>query len=519
MRWLDAGLSRKAAVRLMMRTPAAAAGQARAAYLGLFGRLPTAVEQAYFTGWNARGATTRQLYAGIMGEAQFYRIRGGGTPSGFVTAVYQGLLERIRRPRSRRGGSASSDAGRVGPRSPGRSSARPDAGAADRGRPGELPVVGRPIAAGRGRGAPGRRERRRPRGAGLRLAGIPGERGPVRRDADPAGPRGRHVQCGLWCAGAPVDPFLDFDTRWTRLDAQDGPTIDGTNLISAGSDGSVWVTQGNNERDQLFVYSPGTATTQPSWTALPTLPHMISSLLAVSEDSPAVDGRLSTDENARFSIDGQGNIGNLEQALLRGAGFFSEIAAAADGTILEFFASGALFLYPLGQLRFPMVSPLPTFAIIDTMSIGSESNIWATGTHCALGARGAAIRLGQLGGPTLVPGVSPTHVAAAADGSVWAWDDATILMRSPLTGVWRDWIDDPDPAGRAGGGSASSSFRFVSVLADNTLGRLSFGVIDQQPVPILPSDPDELAAYQAISQYLDAVSPEGIRGDTTARRN
>jgi hypothetical protein len=49
---------------------------------------------AFWTGFLQQGNTVEQMDAGIVGSAEYFQNRGGGTNNGFLTALYQDALGR-----------------------------------------------------------------------------------------------------------------------------------------------------------------------------------------------------------------------------------------------------------------------------------------------------------------------------------------------------------------------------------------------------------------------------------------
>ena len=91
---LGSGTGRDAIGYAVLNSPELHGNVIDADYRLLLGRAPDAGGRAYWAGALDRGAHNEAVEAGFAATDEYYRVRGGGTPQGFVAALYRDFLGR-----------------------------------------------------------------------------------------------------------------------------------------------------------------------------------------------------------------------------------------------------------------------------------------------------------------------------------------------------------------------------------------------------------------------------------------
>jgi hypothetical protein len=537
---LGAGASRSRVAAELLRSPEVATGMIRSHYLSFLDREPTAAETRRMLGLVRAGGDARTVFLAIATGREYARIHGG-TAAGFVRALYE---DAVRRPatevevrswlRRLRAGATTAEVARgivFSPESLARKARGLLRGTADAGSPTAERRAARILA------APGGLDRLRAEYLGaadvFARVTLVDRTSPPATDA-PAAPRP---------PGLRIAPVLNLGTNWAPIDTSGGPALDGTNLVAAGADGSVWVTGPNGQRDQLYVlpaagYTGGDPADRPGWRALPKLPFQILWPSAVTEDLI-----YAVANGALYRIDGAGNATAVATPP-EVAGRLTQVAAALDGTLMAM-APDAVVLQLPGEAGLTIVPPPPPVfrehvvpLVPFAIAAGSKDSIYSVYKYFEMPfhfeySGGQWTRIQQ------DLGVDPRWYSATSDGALWAWGFHHAAVRSPITGQWqvvdttivRDAggvvtttpVDAPEAIGV---GAAISQDRLVVSLSPNAAGAntvqvLSLGIADRAAVPTLPTDPLDLSFYNAISTYLGTTGPGGIRGvyDTTSSAN
>ena len=481
------------------------------------------------------GGDGRNILLAVDSGEEYARTRGGGTKAGFVDATYRDVLQR-----SPRDDEASFWVGRL------------DAGASRRGvirsildsDEAVIPRVRSMTAGTPEAGTPEGQARaarlyRTTGGANRLVAATIGARSVFDRatqvDTTVAPPSDSGPSAHP--PGVPMAPGLNLATSWTELSTTDGPTLDGSNLVTAASDGSIWVTGPNGQRDQLYVLTPATfsgpkSTNLPSWRTLAKLPEAIQSFSAASNNmlfAVGTDGSL-------IQVDGAGNTSPVASPTP-----LSGISAASDGTLMALTATTVIVRAP-GQSAWTTLPPFSSSGIVSPRSVstGSSDHLFAVFrgsdgvNHVARYLSGAWVELTNIGlDSSRISGLSAT-----SDGALWVCSPQDAAVRSPITGNFQvvnstivqdfNGVTSTLPVtapGAIGIGAAVSENRLAVGLGPNnqqayTLQALNLGIADQQSVPMLPTNPTDLAFYDDITAFLN-IAPGGIRSvyDTTGEGN
>jgi hypothetical protein len=530
---LDAGAPRSRVAAELMRSPESATHMVESQYRAFLGRAPGPAEVRRMLGLVRGGGDARTVFLAIATGREYGRERAGGTAAGFVRAVYQDAL---RRPageaevrswlRRLAAGASPAEVARAivfSPESLGVGARVVLYGTADAGSP---PAGRRAVQVLR---RPGGLDRLRAAYLGdpdlfARVTLVDRTRPPaVDAVSDPMPPDIR------------ISPILNLGTNWAAIDTGSGPVLDGTNLVAAGADGSIWVTGPAGQRDRLFVlpassYTGGGATPN-AWRALPTLPFQVLMPSAVSEDLiyAVANGSI-------YRIDGAGNATAVATPPEL-AGGFTRVSAALDGTLMAISGDAMILQFP-GQVGWTVL-PQPPLVLPDqpspfvpyAVAAGSAASVYGIFSVDAGNELyffysfddGAWTRLES-------PVRDPLSYSATSDGALWAWDSDHVSVRSPVTGEWQlvnstivsdgNGVVTSTPVvapGAMGVGAAISQDRLVVALGPdaagaNTVQVLTLGVADRLAAPILPVDPQEAAFYNDISTYLGTTGPGGIRG-------
>jgi hypothetical protein len=91
---LDDGASRMAVVQQIEATSEYETDEITALYENLLGREPDQAGLNNFVNAMSQGLTIEGVAEAIMSSNEYYQVRGGGTDTGFVTALYQDVLQR-----------------------------------------------------------------------------------------------------------------------------------------------------------------------------------------------------------------------------------------------------------------------------------------------------------------------------------------------------------------------------------------------------------------------------------------
>jgi len=88
------GVTRTQVAAQLLRSGQAPNARVQNFYSQFLHRPGSPSEVAYFAGMLQQGASIEQVEAGILGSAEYFAQRGGGTNSGFLAALYQDVLGR-----------------------------------------------------------------------------------------------------------------------------------------------------------------------------------------------------------------------------------------------------------------------------------------------------------------------------------------------------------------------------------------------------------------------------------------
>jgi Domain of unknown function (DUF4214) len=531
LRKLDAGVPRARVAADLLKAPEFAASAISSAYQSFLHRAPTAAEARKMATVLQAGGDSRNVFVALASGQEYATVRGGGTTTGFVLALYQDVLRRSAQNGEEQYWVGRLNAGEsrtavirsivLSPESISQNAKGITLGTPDAGSASALARVARIIR------TPGGLNRLR-----ISLVSTPSFFARATQ-LDLTTPPATDTGPLIHPPGLPMSPGLDLATRWTPLDTSTGPALDGTNLVAAASDGSIWVTGPTGHRDQLYVQTPadyfgGMRPPVATWRALPKLPYTVQYLSAVSNNllyAVAETSEQTSSFGGLFRVDGQGNVAQVSTP----SGVKS-VSAATDGTLMAIAGTTAILQLP-GQSDW---TTLPE-AVLD-------NRLRLTPAMVSTGSKDSIYALQQISGINFVyryfagqwelienTDLSPLWLSATSDGALWIWDFHRAAVRSPITGQFQvvnsTIVSDangvvqttPVNAPEAiGVGAAISQNRLVVSLSPNdqqanTIQVLSLGIADQQAVPILPTDPQLLDFYNEISVYLNADGPGGIR--------
>ncbi|WP_152052475.1 LEPR-XLL domain-containing protein [Tautonia marina] len=499
--WLDRGMSRERAAAMVLQSEPARRVEILNTYEKLLHREPTAGEFQFHLSETARGADQLAVIWRVIGSAEYFQNRGGGTHEGYLNAMADDLWQR----------------------SPTETETARWVGALDRGVP-RSRVVADLLR------SPSYREATAVRIASIATPGRVDEQLAARVSTAWQGPRALTRAKALMLGSAPYldsilatpslppvsslpeselaspppvgypfTPEFSLLTNWNPI-APGGVDLFSLASFGASPDGNYWV---GTIASGLFAYDPVTMISTSVWSGA------ANSIAPISNTEAWLIGSDQWQEGPLFiaSITSSGTLSTV--ADLPGGDSPSQIGASADGIVWVLGGSGTAYSYQEASDSWSVI-PNNGFSI-KQLGIGSASNIWAIGSD----AQGSAVLLSwSSGGGWAVDsefsGTTPTEVSAAADGSVWVVADSVLFLRPP-GGSWAA-VTKQTPPGMFFGIAANDRNRVLASFdSAQVLQVLSFGLLDRPATPF-PEVTDQWdAGYAAINAGLGIVAPGGVR--------
>jgi hypothetical protein len=491
---LDRGVPREKVVLQLLESTASRRVQVDATYEGLLGRAPTRAQLRRGLALVGQAGDTRPLEGAIIGSREFLEVRGGGTPTGFLTAMYRAVLGRAP-------SSSELASGRMA--LAGGASRVELASALMRTKPARTLLIERvqaefgvPIKAT----ARDYRLLSRPGGLVRTMARVEASQASYRLMLSPLASPPEPTTSAPSVPGYPVAPGFDLTSSEQPLGLSSFYVGNSVFSIGAGTDDVPWIgTHGG-----LSTYSLNTG----ALTTMASTPAPVISIAAI-------------DANEAYAVYGGAGGSNSIIHVVQGAAttlpampngdYPIQVSASPDGTVWALAESGHLESYATTGTW----SPISTdgYAITE-IAVGSASNIWAL-TTSGVGLKYSAAS-GFQPDSYLTGGYSA--IQATSDGSVWAYGDGYLFMK-PSYGVWKlapTAAQPPTGLSLVGfaAGSMNRALAFGALTSNSQLvyqiDLLQIGVVDRQPIPFPTFTGDAETAYLDLSAS-ETNNPLGVR--------
>jgi hypothetical protein len=488
---LDRGVSRQRVVLELLRSRPSRTVQVDTTYEGLLGQAPTAAQLRTGLATVRKSGDTRALEARIMGSPGFEQAVGQGTRAGFLSALYQVVLNRA----------PTTDETDAGLKAMAAGVSRAElAGKLIDSRPARtLLIEDQQVGlAGATVGATPREYREMSRPGGLLrvmavvLASDPvfdqfvsptAATAPIAASAPAAAP------------GYPVAPGFDLTSSVQPLALSTNFILFQINEMSAGDDDVPW-----------FATPAGLETYNLDTGAMTQV---------LAGDATSVSAIDANEAYAVLNVSGGAVVQVLDGSqttlpALPGSEVARQVSASPDGLVWVLGQSGNLYAFSSATQAW---SPLSTDGyVLKTISVGSAANI------VALTTSGMPLQYTTAGGfqPDAVPSGTYQAIQATPDGAQWAVQDGFVAIK-PSYGTWQLAPVQPPSNQQFDAFAAGSMNRGFDVSYTDSNGQysaqvslISIGVVDRQPVPFPTFTGMAEQAYLDLSASV-TTAPGGIR--------
>ncbi len=473
--------------------------QVQSTYVALLGRSPTVKELNAGVSLVQKAGDTRALVVALAGSPEYYKLRGQGTATGFVNAIYQTILQRA----------PSSPELSAALKALGRHVSRGELARRLMSSKEALTVLINGAEAQLGAQAPGPQSHDyqilSQRGGLVRLMARTLASDVIFQQAvHPAtSPTTLPSSSDDYPPGYPIAPGFDLASGVQPLGMSTDFLYQVT-AVSAGSDDVPWI--GTNLSLYTYNVNSGTTTFVNGY-------GRFDSIAAIDANEAYAVAQHELNQNPAVLHLVNGTATTLPA--LPGGDIASQVAASADGLVWVLSQSGNLYSFASTSQSW---SPVSTDGYtLASITIGSASNIWALTTS------GVGLQYSSGTGfqPDSFLTSSVSAIQATSDGAVWAvvqvQTDSFVYMK-PSWGVWE--LTPVQPTGLFSNyfaaGSMNRSFDFGTVYNSTNktftpqADLVSVGVADRQAIPYPAFTGAEEQAYQALSAAVTTL-PGGLR--------
>jgi hypothetical protein len=490
---LDRGVPRATVVLHLLQSEISRVNEVDVTYEELLGNTPTRSRLRAGLALVGRDGDTRPLEDAIIGSREYLKVRGQGTATGFLTAMYQDILGRA--PSSSE--LAAGRAAMVG------HTARVGLATALMNTKAARTLLIQDEQAWFGATVPEATAREllsRPGGLVRLQADLLASDASYQRIVSPSPSLSAPETATPQLPGYPVAPGFDLTSSVQPLGLSSSYVGEKVFSIGAGTDDVPWI--GTNGGLNTYNLNTGAMTEMTS------TPAPVISIAAIDMNEAYAVYGATGGENSIIHVS-NGEVTTLP--VLPNGDYPMQVSADPDGDVWVLAESGNLFsLTGTGTW-----SPISTDGYsIKEVAVGSESNIWALTTS------GEGLTWTLAGGfqPNSFLTSGYTAIQATSDGAVWAYQAGYVVMK-PSYGSFEllpSAAQPPQGLVLTGfvAGSMNRAFAFGYTTNNNQddfqIDLMQIGIVDRQPIPFPTFTGDEQTAYLDLSASV-TPNPAGVR--------